>query len=207
MIRVFSLPFKCSTLLFVLSFSFSLIVISDNVTASTGFEFAEKTDEKLKIVVLKPRGTMRGVEASQLLDVEFKYILSAVTDYSNHKEFMPNVDRSKIVKEEKGVQWVDQELDFGLFDVEYVLKMTKTYSSKHKTAKIEWIRASGEMKQIEGKWLLAKKGNKVAVKYESFVDPGLAIPAWIQDLLTEGAVPELFEAVFKRAKHLASTKK
>lgn len=180
--------------------------LSDSV-----FDYRTSASDKLNIKVLEPKGNVRGVEATKVIDTSFKALLKTVTDYDNFTEYMPNVDKSKIVKEVSGDKLVETELDFGLFDVEYTLKMSKTVedSNSKSFAKVSWKRVSGEMKEIEGYWLLYKIHKKdssgkekegVAVKYVSYVDPGLAIPGWIQDMLTEGAVPDLFEAIEKRSK-------
>jgi ribosome-associated toxin RatA of RatAB toxin-antitoxin module len=174
---------------------------------NTSFDFVKKASNKLDILVLPANGNVRGVEAVKLLDVSFESILKTVTDYNKFDKYMPNVEKSKIVKKSKKEILVDTELDFGLFGVEYVLKMNEVIAPDKSRATISWKRESGEMKVIDGRWLLAAKGsNQVAVKYVSNIDPGVSIPGWIQDMLTKGAVPDLFEAVEERAKKVSSKK-
>ena len=176
-------------------------------TTRDEYDYLGLASKELNIKVLEPKGTMRGVEATQLVEASFKDMLLTLTDYDKFDQYMPNVDRSKTVKEEKGQKWVDTELDFGLFGVEYVLKMDASIDLASKKAKISWVKDSGEMKQIKGSWWIQEKDSFVAVKYESFLDPGLSIPGWIQDRLTKGAVPDLFEAIAERSKKNSLSRK
>ena len=167
----------------------------------SSFAFAEKISPEFVIKTISETGTVEGVEAMQILDVEFEMLVKALTDYNNFTKFMPNVDRSLILKSDNNkIKLVETELDFGLFDVTYVLSMEENIDMEKGTATIEWNRASGDLEIITGRWTVVKKGNKSALKYVSFVDSGVAIPSWIQNMLTKGAVPDLFEAVSKYSK-------
>jgi ribosome-associated toxin RatA of RatAB toxin-antitoxin module len=167
------------------------------------FSFSKSVKSQFEIVSINTSGTVEGVKATQLLAVQYENVVKSLTDYQQFTEFMPNVDKSKIINVEAGAKFVETELDFGLFDVSYILKMDENIDIKRNRATIEWTRESGDLNIISGRWELVKMGEATAVKYISFVDSGVAIPTWIQSLLTKGAVPDLFEAV---AEHSAKIK-
>lgn len=166
------------------------------------FVFADNLSTQFTIKSISETGTIEGVEATQIIDVQFEKLVKTLVDYKNFTKFMPNVDKSIVLKSDTEVKQVETELDFGLFDVTYVLNMKENVDSEKGTATIEWTRASGDLEVITGRWTVVKKGNKSALKYVSFVDSGVAIPSWIQNMLTKGAVPDLFEAVSKYSKTL-----
>lgn len=169
----------------------------------SSFAFVDKASPDFVIKAIRETGTVEGVEAMQILDVEFGKLVKTLTDYNNFTKFMPNVDRSVILKSDNDkTKLVETELDFGLFDVTYVLSMEENVDIEKGTATIDWNRASGDLEIITGRWTVVKKGNKSALKYISFVDSGVAIPSWIQNMLTKGAVPDLFEAVSKYSKNI-----
>lgn len=165
---------------------------------------ADSLSEQLKIdSVRKGKTSLRGVRATQRLNVGFNDLIRTLTDYDRFSEFMPNVENSKIVKKNDESIWVETKLDFGLFDVSYVLAMESIIDQDEGRASINWKRVSGDLRDIQGSWNLLRLADGTAVEYISYIDPGRMIPGWIQNMLTKGAVPELFAAISDRSKSIA----
>lgn len=63
---------------------------------------ADSLSEQLKIdSVRKGKTSLRGVRATQRLNVGFNDLIRTLTDYDRFSEFMPNVENSKIVKKKR----------------------------------------------------------------------------------------------------------
>ena len=192
------------SIVFLLFFGSGQVAAAEDKVSEEMFSFVPKANENLQVGTIDSNDNARGVSATKVSDVSFEAVLAAVTDYDNFSEYMPKVKKSKTTKKLGEHSWVDTKLNFGLFSVDYVLKMREWINRDRNRAVITWKRDSGDMKEINGKWILVKSSSgKTVIKYLSKVDAGMIIPGWIQDMLTKGAVPDLFEAVEQRAKQIA----
>ncbi|MEI8027217.1 MAG: SRPBCC family protein [Pseudomonadota bacterium] len=158
--------------------------------------------DKVKIEVLPNIGHLKGVKGTFITDkATLGEIWAALMDYGQYSEFMPLTKKSKILKSEGSTVWVDLLLKLGFTEVNYQLKMDHKLLAN--VAESSWVRVSGDMVDIKGSWKLESENTYVKATYISYVDSGFFVPGWLESLLTEKSVPDLFDAVVSRAIKMA----
>lgn len=70
-----------------------------------------------------------------------------------------------------------------------------------------WVFREGDLKSTEGYWRIIpyKDGRQILI-YDIYLEPGLAVPGWIQEILTKQDLPGAVESYAKRADNPAPVK-
>ena len=158
--------------------------------------------EQIQVETLPNIGHLKGVKGTFITDkATLSSIWSAIMDYGHYSEFMPLTKKSKILKSEGAVVWIDLLLKLGFTEVNYQLKMDHKFQAN--VAESNWVRVSGDLVDIKGSWKLESQSTFVKATYISYVDSGFFVPGWLESLLTEKSVPDLFEAVVAHAIKIA----
>ncbi len=160
--------------------------------------------DKVHVEVLPNIGQLKGVKGTFITDkATLTELWSVLMDYGHYSDFMPLTKKSKILKSEGSAVWVDLLLKLGFTEVNYQLKMDHKLQAN--IAESSWVRVSGDMVDIKGSWKLESEPAFVKATYISYVDSGFFVPGWLESLLTEKSVPDLFEAVVSRAVKMSQT--
>jgi ribosome-associated toxin RatA of RatAB toxin-antitoxin module len=153
--------------------------------------------EGLVIEGLPETGSARGVKAAGIIRYHPEFVWRVLTDYPAFPEYMPNIRESRVTKQEGNVSWVASKFNVSVKNLNYVLRIVHERDTK--PWKISWTRDSGDMKLIEGYYLLQEVPGGTRLEHVSKVDTGSFMPGFIQEALTKRSLPELYRAIAERA--------
>ncbi len=149
------------------------------------------------IEALPANGSARGVKATGIIRSKPGAVWRTLTDYPAFPEYMPHVLESKIQREEGNVSWVAIKFSVSLKNVNYVLKIV--HERNVRPWKITWTLVEGDLKSINGHYVLYETSEGTRLEYVEMVDPGSFVPGFIQEALAKHSVPNLYKAVAERA--------
>lgn len=160
--------------------------------------------EGLIVEALPANGSARGVKATALIRSEPEAVWQTLTDYAAFPEYMPHVRESKIRKQEGNVSWVAITFSVPLKNVNYLLEIV--HERTVKPWQIAWTRVGGDLKSIDGHYILHETPEGTILEYSEMVDSGWFIPGFIQEALTKRSIPNLYKAVAEHAAQHESSK-
>ncbi len=149
------------------------------------------------VETLPANGSARGVMATGVIRSKPEAVWRALTDYRAFPEYMPNVLESKVERQEGNVSWVEIKFSVTVKNLNYVLKIV--HERNVKPWKITWTLVGGDLKSIDGHYLLYEVPEGTRLEYTERVDPGSSVPRFIQEALTKHSVPNLYKALAERA--------
>lgn len=151
-------------------------------------------------LVVEPQpspGSSMAVKCSGFIHAHPQFVWQALTDYRAFPEFMPNIRGFKIIKEEGSVAWAATEFSVAFVTLNYVARIV--HEQKTKPWKISWSRTEGDLKTVEGYYVLEEVSGGTRLLYSSLVDSGMSVPKFIQESLSKRSIPGLYDAVATRA--------
>ncbi|MCK5688912.1 cyclase [Myxococcota bacterium] len=157
-----------------------------------------------------PKSNIREVKATAIVNLPLKKIAGVILDVPHYTEFMPYVEKAKIMSKGSGtVEYQYQLIDPPFVDErDYTLK-TQT-EDKGKSWRHYWTQANSKgpaknedvvrVEICDGEWTLIEEGpSKTKLTYWLYTDPGGSIPSWIANKANKTSVPALLDAVRNRA--------
>jgi len=153
--------------------------------------------EGMVVEALPANGSSRGVKATGIIRSKPEAVWRTLTDYPAFPEYMPNVLESKIQRQEGNVSWVTIKFSVTVKNVNYMLKIV--HERNVKPWKITWTRVEGDLKSIDGHYVLHETPEGTRLEYVEMVDSGSFVPGFIQEALTKRSIPNLYKAVAERA--------
>jgi len=184
--------------------------------ASAAWERATKTSEGITVDVNKVDGqaivTVRGM---WVMKQKPERIWKAINDLERYTEFMPYLEKAKVLKRAGASTWQYYVLDTPVIsDRDYTLKLTTDANpGKAGRWRVSWKADNGagprptpgkvRVEVAEGSWLLesVRGGKATRVTYTVRSDPGGSIPSWIANRANRTAVPDVMRAVLKQSKN------
>jgi coenzyme Q-binding protein COQ10 len=122
---------------------------------------------------------------------------SIIVDYERYPEFLPEVKKCKILKNENGKKLVEFEVSL-VKSFKYRLWMTEVAGKS-----IHWTLESGEVfKTSSGSWVLEPQGDAVQVQYEVDATFSLFVPGPIAKALVSVNLPMMMKNYRDRVKKL-----
>jgi hypothetical protein len=196
----------------------------------------EKADRLLRngkvittVEKLPDSGTRCG-EVTGVVDAPLETVWKVVSDYNEHKHFMPNILECFAIRPE-GLRLLEGIEAKELREIETQLKEYKTedvagdvvylyglgdfpWPMSDKAYILKIVRDSqrytthgtmvvGQMKENESFWELKPYGNggcKTLVKYKLLLDPGVPAPGFAIEMATNSSLPKVIEAVRQKVK-------
>lgn len=116
-----------------------------------------------------------GVRAAFVVNAGSDAIWAALIDYENFTEIFNEMDKVRVLEQDRAGAKVEFWLSILMVQYHYVL--TREYESPMR--KLTWRRVSGDLDRIEGAWEILQTPHAGAqlVIYESYVDPGGLVPS------------------------------
>jgi len=156
----------------------------------------------------KTGSDVREVRAIGEVDAPPEKVYAAVTDFEHYAEFMPYLEDSKVIRrtDSEVVTWAimnapmvsrrDWVVAVKLDPVKKV-GTTWTVSTEGPPESDRAVR----LKINDGSWTLEPLdgGKRTRATYYLYTNPGGSIPSWIANKANTMALPDLFEAIRKRA--------
>jgi uncharacterized membrane protein len=188
---------------------------------SPGADWSEAYHKDNLVIFTKDVGRAHEILAVSELDIPPDVIFDVLRDFEHYPEFMPYVRESVVLKRANDLDITTYARLAPPFvsERDYALHVRMTRGSKLNGGifKVEWMsvpEAQAEIEGVvrikvnEGAWIAQPlaDGKQTRLTYMVLTDPGGLIPSFVVDLSNTVSIPELFEAVKKRAEKVASQK-
>ena len=156
----------------------------------------------------KPGSDVREVKAIGEIDAPPERVYDVITDFEHYADFMPYVEDAKVVRrtDELCVSWAVMNAPL-VSRRDWVVAVKLDPTTKAGTS---WTVSSEgpapsdravRLRVNDGSWKLEPLdgGKRTRATYYLYTDPGGSIPTWIANKANSMALPDLFEAIRKRA--------
>ncbi len=143
-------------------------------------------------------GGRRDARARALIAAPPEAVWNGITDYAHYNEFMPFTTVSDVKRREGDTVWFYTELSFPLKTIRYEIKL----KLDKPRWRVDWTLVEGDLRSNEGSWQLepyGPGGGETFAIYTVYVAPGFSIPGFILNKMTQASLPQLIQAVRKRA--------
>lgn len=115
------------------------------------------------------------VQAAILIDSPAQQIWDVMIDCDRAPEFVPGLKSCKVLQRDGDTEIIEHKVKFSwlLPKVTYIFQ-----ASYHEFKRIDFKRISGDLKDLEGSWVLdeVSGGKQTIVVYTVFLDPGFWVP-------------------------------
>jgi ribosome-associated toxin RatA of RatAB toxin-antitoxin module len=183
------------------SVAFSIAQIGDD-----GFRFEQSELARLhkgEVIIWSDKSNYkRRVQAAILIDSPARQIWSVLTDCHHTSEFIPDLKSCRILQNGEDSQITEQQVKFSWF----LPKITYVFQSNYqKFKRIDFKKVSGDLKALEGSWVLEEisDGRGTILTYSVFVDPGFFIPQWLARRILRKDLPKVLLALRNRVSDLS----
>jgi uncharacterized protein YndB with AHSA1/START domain len=170
------------------------------------------------VIFTKDVGQDHEILAISELETTPETVFSVLTDVERYAEFMPYVRESRVLSRVNDLDLVTyariapplvSQRDYALH-----VRITRGSPLNGGVSKLEWTSVPDAQAEIEGvvrvklnqgAWIIEPMngGKRTRLTYTVLTDPGGLLPPFVINLTSTVSVPELFEAVRKRAKKVA----
>ncbi len=180
-----------------------ILLVSQQELFSTGIAIEELKEGKIVTEEEIVDGRSGGVKAVFWVNAKPEVVFRELSDGGKFSEFMPDITLSIVKNAGDNFQDVYYKMHFWFASVEYVLHRI----IDRENMEIRWNLLNGKFRRIDGYWkIMAGDGGSI-VTYYTDVEPGFYVPHSITVYLTKKGLPELVEAVRKRAESDGKWKK
>src|SRR3954447_6162214 len=181
---------------------------------SPGKNWTEAYRNNNLVIFTKDVGQDHDVLAISELETTPAVVFSVLSDFKHYPEFMPYVQESRVLNRTNDLDVVTYARIAPPFvsERDYPLHVTMTRGSRSNGGvfKLEWTAAPEAQPEIEGvvrvklnqgAWIAepVDGGKRTRLTYALLTNPGGLIPSFVIDLSYTVSIPELFDAVRKRA--------
>ncbi len=133
---------------------------------------------------------------SVTLDVDTATAWAVLTDYNRLAEFVPDMQSSRVVSAPGEPMLLEQRGEGGLLffrvPVTVVLEI-----HEFPFERIAFRAVSGNMRRMQGQWLLRREGGMLLLGYEAELEPDFWVPAWIGDRVMRANVEKQVTGVVR----------
>jgi ribosome-associated toxin RatA of RatAB toxin-antitoxin module len=187
--KIMRMNFKITVIILILSIAFHKYTFSEGINIEELKKGKVITDEEIV------EGRSGGVKAIFWVNAEPGVVFRELSDGRKFSEFMPDIDVSTVKNSGDNFQDVYYRLHFWFGDVEYTLHRVVDRNNM----KISWNLLSGRFKKMDGYWLIENGGDGTVVTYYTVLEPKVYVPHFVTVYLTKKGLPELIDAVRRRA--------
>ena len=123
-----------------------------------------------------------------------------MTDYAKYGEFLPKIEEMKVLGRQGNVATVYHQLGIMWVDVAYTLFMNENRA----LGRISWTldpSAKNDVNDTTGFYEMVpyEHGRKTVMSYQTWVDTGMAVPAFVENFLTKKTAPQILANIRARA--------
>ncbi len=154
---------------------------------------------KGEVIIKEDQSADRGgrkVQAAILIDSPVQLVWNTIIDCERAPEFMPDLKSCKFLERSGDTAIIEQEVKVSRL----LPKTTYIYRSIYqKFRRIDFKRISGDLKDLEGSWVLERAGGgqQTIVVYSVFLDPGFFAPKWLVRQILRRNLPDVLLALRK----------
>lgn len=140
---------------------------------------------------------MAAAEKTETFDCSVEDFFKIIADYEKYHEFLPEVKKCTVIKEEKGFKFVEYQVSV-MKSFKYLLKMKEV-----KNKEITWEFVSGDLfKTSVGSWKLKDVKGKCSATYAVDATFNMMVPGPIAKALVSVNLPNMMKAYHARIKEL-----
>ncbi len=180
-----------------------ILLVSQQELFSAGIDIDELKKGRILTEEKIVEGRSGGVKAIFWVNAKPEVVFRELSDGGKFNEFMPGITLSIVKNSGDNFQNVYYKLHFWFADVEYVLHRV----IDRKNMEITWNLLSGKFRKMDGYWKIEGGDGGSIVTYYTDVEPEVYVPHFIIIYVTKKGLPELVEAVRKRAESDGKWKK
>jgi carbon monoxide dehydrogenase subunit G len=142
-------------------------------------------------------GSLQGAaNASSLLAYPPDQVWAVLTDFESWPGFMPHVTATEVTQREGRRQWVQQSFRILMTPMRH----TTIYELDPVHGKLSWeldLQQAHDIAGSTGNWQLAPVdgGRSTLLRYASSLDSGREVPAFVERMLFERSIDELFKSL------------
>lgn len=196
----------------VMLLNFVMLCPSANTSAKTALPdtvFAEKArlmNGEVIVVLTKLSDGVTGVSGKIYIAAPPKKVWEVLTDYNNHKNFIPKLIDSGLISDDGKEQVMFQKGSTTILIFSrtvYIKLRVRGEYLKH----LDFEEISGDFKVYKGRWILEDypKGQGTFLSYESEVKPDFFAPAFVVRYVQKHDFPTVLTAMKKRAESISNT--
>lgn len=152
-------------------FSIMLLVfpLSDKV------EKSQNVIVKLAETTVEQKGIRRVASSSVFTKIPKEKIWKILTSYDNMDEFLPSVNKSKLISRSGNKVVVDYSLNIAWQELRFIQEYTELNNNHYLTFKT----IDGDLKNYEGSWSLSETPEGTVIKYFVSVDYDSVLHDWM----------------------------
>jgi hypothetical protein len=147
-----------------------------------------------------------GAQAASLLAYPPEQVWAVLTDFEAWPHFMPHLTDSQITHRDGQRRWVQQSFRILLTP----LRHTTIYELDPLRGRLSWqldLEQTHDISASNGSWQLARAadGHSTVVRYASNIDSGRNVPGFVERMLFERSIDELFASLRAELERRASS--
>jgi uncharacterized protein YndB with AHSA1/START domain len=137
-----------------------------------------------------------GAVAAVLLPHPPERVWEVLTDFESWPRFMPHLISTQITRRDGRRQWVEQRFRILLSPMRH----TTVYELDPRSGRLSWeldLEQAHDIASSRGTWQLAPadEGRSTLLHYASSVDSGREVPAFVERMLVERSLDDLFASL------------
>ncbi len=149
----------------------------------------------VEVFAVRAEGRFTGVTAKGEVDAPAAVVWDLLADYDHAGEIMPTIKNSETIRREGRFAWTRTMVGMGPLNVE----MTTRMEEDREGLELRWEQEEGPFTVNRGVWSIRERGDKKCLLvYSAEMDHPL-FPDWLREELITRSVPEMFQAIRKRA--------
>jgi ribosome-associated toxin RatA of RatAB toxin-antitoxin module len=145
------------------------------------------------------QGTAVAIVARATIKAPYALIWQTLTDYDHLSEFIPGMAKSHVIERRGSAAIVEQTGDAGLMFFAYPIEVV--VESLEKPPAVIGIRVlSGNLKQLDGAYLIEKTGAKddeFVLRWSGLIEPAISLPPFITVPLMRENISDQFLGMVK----------
>lgn len=140
---------------------------------------------------------MAKASTTELFNCNPEQFYKVITDYSKYSEFLTEVKKCQVIKEESNRKLVEYQVSV-IKSFKYTLWMTEEVNKS-----VSWEFASGDVfKTMKGFWKLEEEAGKCRATYSVEATFGVFVPGPLANALVSVNLPNMMSSYHKRLKQV-----
>ena len=165
------------------------------VVGCSALSASGEASEELQVRLERKHGRMH-VHVSAPVEVDAATAWQVLTDYNRLAEFVPDMQSSRVVSAPGEPVLLEQRGEAGVLvfriQIHVVLEIREFPRER-----IAFRAVGGNMKSMQGQWVLRRDGGALTLGYEAQIEPDFWVPPWIGDLVMRTSVEKQVAGVVR----------
>jgi len=195
-----SIPPLVAILLFFIFFSATALPVERSFPDSLSAERVKLLNGEVLVVISDLEDGVTGVEGHIYIAAPPKKVWEVLTDYNNHKNFVPNIIDSGLISDNGVEKVMFEKGKSGIFIFQKTVNIKmRVWGELPKQLNFEQI--TGDFQVYHGEWILAEypQGPGTFLTYRASVKPDFVAPRFAVKNVQQHDCPKMMSAMKKQA--------